>query len=620
MNNPQVKGTKDYSESIEEFKGLDLNERITSGYLAWTKNCSSRKYPTISARYERGLVEDVDILCMCSLDGVIYYVNADGELYAKDGIVPIVTLTLDDQRQPFFVTMGSYIIVFPYGYYYNTTNDPGNPYLWDAGFIAGCLFNPIPEGSTEHPEVTVSYTMCNSQGDGIDAHAADSDPYYLDPSDPDYDADAHDDGYYWIDTGSDPHVLKRWSAIYEDWTQIPNTFTKIASTDIGLNVSEMDAVEIYGSGVIANETYTIYHKGNDYIVVPFLLEHIALNQTERLTFSRNIPRMDYIVECDNRLWGCAYGDPDMDGKYVNEIYASALGDFKNWNRFLGLSTDSYVASRGSDGPWTGAVSYLGTPIFFKEDHIEVVRPSATGAHQIETYHVNGTGVMNGSNKSVVVVDNVVYYHGLNGFYAYTGSLPRKISYQLGDNYYYDAVGGELNGIYYVCATDQATKERHLFTYDTNKNVWYREDEIDINNFARNGKELYFATYCGYDRYDPLSSAWINGSLYTVRGTEGDKSPVEWLAVTHDFAYGYQDTNAKRIYVRANITAGRKMKVYISYDSSYEWNLVGTIEGDGTHRYHDLPIVPARCDHYRLKFECNGDGCIWSIKTVFDNND
>ena len=51
---------------------------------------------------------------------------------------------------------------------------------------------------------------------------------------------------------------------------------------------------------------------------------------------------------------------------VNELYACKLGDFKNWNCFLGISTDSYVASVGTDGPWTGAVTYLGNPIFFKE--------------------------------------------------------------------------------------------------------------------------------------------------------------------------------------------------------------------------------------------------------------
>ena len=54
-----------------------------------------------------------------------------------------------------------------------------------------------------------------------------------------------------------------------------------------------------------------------------------------------------------------------DGKAVNEIYASKLGDFKNWNCYAGRSTDSYVATRGSDGPFTGAADYLGSPLFFR---------------------------------------------------------------------------------------------------------------------------------------------------------------------------------------------------------------------------------------------------------------
>ena len=68
-----------------------------------------------------------------------------------------------------------------------------------------------------------------------------------------------------------------------------------------------------------------------------------------------------MIECGNRLWGCKYGL--VDGETVNEIYASKLGDFKNWNCFAGLSTDSYAAARGSDGPFTGAADYLGQPRF-----------------------------------------------------------------------------------------------------------------------------------------------------------------------------------------------------------------------------------------------------------------
>ena len=65
---------------------------------------------------------------------------------------------------------------------------------------------------------------------------------------------------------------------------------------------------------------------------------------------------------------------------------------------LWRSTDSYAATRGSDGPFTGAADYLGSPLFFKEDCIERVYPSAAGAHQIVT--VRCPGVRKGSGRSL----------------------------------------------------------------------------------------------------------------------------------------------------------------------------------------------------------------------------
>lgn len=597
MYNPQTKGTKDYTESIDEFRGLDLNERISAGFLAWTRNCSSRRYPTLSARLERGYVGDYAIESMIALDGDLYYASSS-ELWRLGDETPLMNL-MGAVPKKSMVAMGTYILIFPEGAYFNTA------YPSDCGYIDG--------GADFYASTTVDYTMCNSQGDGITAKAAPKDPYTYTPGDPGYsdyyDSHAHDDGYYWIDTGGSPHVLKRWSTTYQSWTQIPNTFTKIETAGVGASFNEMDTVLIDFSSVIPEGYYTIYHKDTDYIVVPYLLDEIQQGVSDPLVVGIRVPLMDYVVECNNRLWGCSDA--------TNEIYACALGDFKNWYRFLGLSTDSYVASRGCDGPWTGAVSYLDTVVFFKENHIEVVRPSNTGAHQIETYHVNGTGVAPGSEKSVVVVDNVVYYHGVTGFYAYTGNLPRKISNQLGEHLYYGAVGGDLAGRYYVGVHDSpdVDSDAHLFVYDAEKNLWYREDDTPIKWFCRNGNELYFAAKDKEVDHD------IVNELYTVRGTEGTKSPVEWMAVTHDFAYSHiENKNAKRVYVRANVTAGRKMKVYISYDSSYVWEDVGKIVGDGVHKYVDFPIVPARCDHYRLKFECNGDGCIWSVVTRFDDND
>ena len=154
-----------------------------------------------------------------------------------------------------------------------------------------------------------------------------------------------------------------------------------------------------------------------------------------------------MVESGNRLWGCKYGI--VDGQAVNAVYASKLGDFRNWNCFAGLSTDSYAASRGSDGKFTGAADYLGSPLFFKENCVERVYPSANGAHQIVT--VQCPGVKDGSGGSLQVVDGKLYYHSRGGVCVFDGSMPVNVSQALGEARYHDAVAGAAEGCYYLSA-------------------------------------------------------------------------------------------------------------------------------------------------------------------------
>lgn len=89
-----------------------------------------------------------------------------------------------------------------------------------------------------------------------------------------------------------------------------------------------------------------------------ILDNVQSQTGATIKMYQVIPQMDFVIECKNRLWGCFYGKNDA-GETINEIYCCVLGDFKNWYRFMGVSTDSYVASVGTEGPWTGAVNYLG---------------------------------------------------------------------------------------------------------------------------------------------------------------------------------------------------------------------------------------------------------------------
>ena len=57
--------------------------------------------------------------------------------------------------------------------------------------------------------------------------------------------------------------------------------------------------------------------------------------------------------------------------------------------------------------------------------------------------------------------------------------------------------------------------------------------------------------------------------------------------------------------------------YIEYDGDGKWNPIGTLVGKGGHRYSNYPLVPERCDHFRLKFRGKGNSAIWNIDVLYN---
>ena len=103
--------------------------------------------------------------------------------------------------------------------------------------------------------------------------------------------------------------------------------------------SDLDTVTISGFSLDElNGDYSIQKVDvqNTYIVLPGSKEVMQTGGIT-VTVARLVPDMYYVVAAGNRLWGCRFG-VDEDGNPINEIYASALGDPKNWSKFLGVST------------------------------------------------------------------------------------------------------------------------------------------------------------------------------------------------------------------------------------------------------------------------------------------
>lgn len=314
----------------------------------------------------------------------------------------------------------------------------------------------------------------------------------------------------------------------------------------------------------------------------------------------NVPDMDFIIECKNRIWGCKYGV--VKGKNLNEIYACELGNFRNWRTYEGLSTDPYTASVGSDGPWTGAINYQGYPTFFKRDRLHRVAVSASGAHEITETVIEG--VQPGSGKSLRFMNGALYYKSDDNVCCYAGGLtPTIISKALGNVRYHDAVAGTRGDRYYISMLDEQNNPS-LFVYDAEHGLWIKEDDMRVKCFAELGTELY----CVNEKNE----------LIAIEGSKGEPEElITWHAESGVMYYQYPDKKyVSRFDIRLNMEQGARMRVFIEYDSSGRWEPRGELISSGL-RTLTLPIRPRRCDHLRLRFEGRGYSRIYSVARILE---
>ena len=245
-------------------------------------------------------------------------------------------------------------------------------------------------------------------------------------------------------------------------------YIKITVPGIGSYFKQHDGVLITSSVEALNKSAVIHNISNDYIIISGQLGYNT--SMSGITVKRSVPDMDFMTENSNRLWGCS--------SLKHEVYASKLGDPFNWNCFEGISTDSYAATIGSDGDFTGATTYGGYVIFFKEDLLHKVYGDKPSNFQI--YESVCRGVAKGSEKSLVVVNETLYYLSRNGVMAYTGGIPESISHSFGQEIYKNGVAGAYKNKYYISLEDTNS---HLFCFDESLGMWHKEDNTKVTDFT-----------------------------------------------------------------------------------------------------------------------------------------
>ena len=568
-----------------EFLGYNHNLQIGEGEFYDMKNMTSDYYPVLAPRKKRGVYREPDptskVLGLIAKDEICY-VTHHNFVIGKD----VVEMGPFGDTSKNLISMGSYVIIMPDKKWVNTVKKDGG-YEW---------------GDIEHSETTlngVRFELCTQTGELYGLYQ----PGKVAPPNP-------DDGTLWCDTSSTPHVLKKYSKDRSMWVSIPTTYVMIESQGIGRSFSKHDGVKI--SGITANDAKSLngYHTiwdvdtEGDYIIVTGIIDE-RCDQEENITISREMPIMDHVIECNNRLWGCRYG-ANADGEIVNEIYASKQGDFKNWQSFMQISTDSWTQGVGSDGPFTGAISYMGNPIFFKENCMHKVYGSIPANFKVQTTPCRG--VQNGSHNSLAVVNETLFYKSTNAVCAYDGSLPVEVSSALGDVRYSNAVACAHGNKYYICMED-VDKGHHLFAYDTTKGMWHKEDNIYVDKLLPYMNEIYALEF-------------YNENIITLLGSAKPfESDVPWMVETGLIGMFMPDMKyISKILIRMSLEAGSSINVSIQYDSCGDWEYVCSMS-ETSLRSFSVPIRPRRCDHFRIRIEGVGDGKIYSItKTIEQGSD
>lgn len=645
---PTIQETARSQQVTDTFGGYNHNLKIPEGEFYEMENLCGDDYPLLATRKQRNTlqVSAENLQAMVSKGDELYYIAGYDSttktcgFYAGDEKVMDLAYAGGLKR---FVSMGAYLLIWPDKVWYNTSDGThGNmEKMFSAAAGTYLDHNLTSSSGPDGQEVYGIYVLwyirpCSRDGkivyttganygekrvvvvDGIEYHYLN----FVKPKEP-----KNGDAYIDRETRT-PYIYndisKDWSAqdVPVMWLECKGIGSAFAPGDC-IRVSGIDPGTYSGLNVGDNPSDGVYREvlvtGENYIVLDAYAPaeaHGIMNDTPPaegyVKAAMDIPDMDYVIEAQNRLWGCKYGT--VNGKLVNEIYASALGRFDVWRKYAGVSTDSYAASIGSDGRWTGAVNYQGYPLFFKEDRMHKVYVSASGAHRIQEYTMRG--VQPGGAKSLAVVNGVLFYKARDCVCAYDGSgAPTDVSEKLNLNSLSrpgstTSIAAAYRDKYYLYLQMNTPPGSRLLVLDTRRGAWYREN-LPIGSII-DFTEFMGSLLCAAGGIEEIAH---DNQVSELIGTE--EGNVAWSCETGLIGYStVEQKYVSRFNIRMSLARDAYMDVLVQYDSDGVWHNQGRIQGVGTRTFM-LPVRPRRCDHFRIRLEGSGNVRIYSFAKIFE---
>lgn len=596
---------------LRAFGGLNETYGCTEAEYSTGINFSARDFPALSTRMPRRKLQELTglngmyhlngLLTICGRDLVYTPDEASGHpVRVKDAVT--------DSRKT-LVGIGTRVLIFPDKAAFDTADGTVSSLgaLWEAG------------------DVGVTFAPCDAEGKTYKGTAKG----LQEPEDP-------ADGQLFLKI-ADPEkpyaagsTLEVYSEASGSWTPIPLEYCLVTAEGIGAAFRVWDTVTFTGTGAEASGQWEgldgdrivydaaenslrlradpgggqfygkLIRNGSSAVWVSLDEEQRQeLVLTEPVRVERRVPDLEFLTECDNRVWGCSSRE--------NVIYACKLGDPTNWFSYRGIAADSYAVTVGSDGPFTGAATCMGYALFFKENTLHKLYGSRPSDFQLSSLRCRG--VARNAARSLCVLNETLYYLSPDGVMAWDGSIPAKVSAALDAGRLSNvkaAVGGALDGRYYLHI---AREDRvRLLVYDTERGLWHEEDVCSCE-MASTGGQLYLWDGSALWAADPSREA-------AGQGGTGTEQAVPFELVTGDLGMDSpEERYLTRLTLRLDAACRSRLRVEVSYDGG-PWEEAAALTLEGARRCCDLPLVPRRCGSLRLRLRGSGQITLRSLAKNF----
>jgi len=285
------------------------------------------------------------------------------------------------------------------------------------------------------------------------------------------------------------------------------------------------------------------------------------------------------------------------------VHYSALNNINDWTTANDSGSITITRARGDI---TGIFEYNDHVIVFTEFSMHELYGDSPENFQLIDIEGN-IGCI--SDKSIIKVNNKLYWLAQDGVYEYQGASPVKISL-LVDTYIDDinyanrvkCAGGNINGFYYLAIPYNNTDNNLILVYDSDIRKWY----IETGNFK------YFVTI-----QNTLYGSDSTGGILDMRdmdATDDNGTAISWEFITKPFKENDVSQKISVSDISLIYNASTTSTLNISYSTSVSSTNFTSLAvssdlqliGEEANTLLNIPTTDLNDENwYRLKFDGTG---------------